>query len=150
MRILLLVAGVLIVPLAVMLFLQWPLRAWIQNYSREVNDLGQIIFAFYVAVAVFAASRAGCHLAAGIRPAGDPSNPKPWQAWFLFLCVVPWALFMLWASIGTISQSVMGLERFAETLTPGYFLIQLAMGFLLLLVLAAGVASVWRAARKPS
>jgi TRAP-type C4-dicarboxylate transport system permease small subunit len=53
----------LALPLALLLFLQWPLREWIQAYSREANDLAQVLFAFYVAVAVTAATRARTHLA---------------------------------------------------------------------------------------
>src|SRR5437762_900472 len=39
-------------PLALLLFAQWPLRDLVQAYSREANDLGQLLFAAYVAVAV--------------------------------------------------------------------------------------------------
>src|SRR5205085_6516927 len=48
--------------LALLLFAQWPLRDWVQAYSREANDLAQIGFAFYVSLAVTAATRAGAHL----------------------------------------------------------------------------------------
>ena len=60
-----LVAGAkwLALPLITLLFLQWPLRDYIQVYSREANDLGQWLFALYVAAAVTAATRAGTHLA---------------------------------------------------------------------------------------
>ena len=54
----------LVLPLILLLFLQWPLRDWFRSYSREANDLGQIFFALFVAVSVTAASRAGTHLAA--------------------------------------------------------------------------------------
>ena len=54
----------LVLPLMTLLFLQWPLRDLIRGYSREANDLGQIIFAIYVALSVTAATRAGTHLAA--------------------------------------------------------------------------------------
>ena len=54
----------LALPLVLLLFLQWPLRDIVRAYSREANDLGQIIFALFVAVSVTAATRAGTHLAA--------------------------------------------------------------------------------------
>jgi hypothetical protein len=41
-------------------------------------------------------------------------------------------------------QSVMQMERFGETLTPGYFLIRLALWLLAALVLVHGIASVTR------
>src|SRR6266699_317354 len=55
-------AGWLVLPIVVLLFLQWPLRDIFRVYSREANDLGQWIFAIYVAVSVTAATRAGTHL----------------------------------------------------------------------------------------
>src|SRR5438270_287550 len=54
----------LALPLSLLLFLQWPLRDVVQAYSREANDLAQILFAIYVSVAVTAATRNGAHLAA--------------------------------------------------------------------------------------
>src|ERR1700732_5466430 len=56
----------LALPLVALLFLQWPLRDLFRGYSREANDLGQVVFAFFVAVSVTAATRAGTHLAADL------------------------------------------------------------------------------------
>src|SRR3954464_7339615 len=53
----------LAIPIGLLLFLQWPLRDYVKAYSREANDLGQWLFALYVAAAVTAATRAGTHLA---------------------------------------------------------------------------------------
>src|ERR1043165_7245616 len=53
----------LAIPIRLLLFLQWPLREYFQAYSREASDLGQWLFALYVAAAVTAATRAGSHLA---------------------------------------------------------------------------------------
>jgi len=36
---------VLALPLALLLFLQWPLRDLVHKFSREANDLGQVAFA---------------------------------------------------------------------------------------------------------
>ena len=46
----------LILPVVVLLFLQWPLRDLFRAYSREANDFGQWIFALYVAVAMAGAA----------------------------------------------------------------------------------------------
>ena len=46
----------LALPLSLLLFLQWPLRDLVRSYSREANDLGQWIFALYVAASVTAAT----------------------------------------------------------------------------------------------
>src|SRR5271156_4047976 len=53
----------LVLPLVTLLFLQWPLRELFRGYSREANDLGQVVFALFVAVSVTAATRAKTHLA---------------------------------------------------------------------------------------
>jgi hypothetical protein len=44
MRILSFLASLLVIPLALLLFIQWPLREWVQAYSRQANDMGQILF----------------------------------------------------------------------------------------------------------
>src|SRR5258708_31247628 len=53
----------LLLPVVALLFLQWPLREIVQHFSREANDLGQWLFALYVAMAFTAATRAHTHLA---------------------------------------------------------------------------------------
>src|SRR4029077_17134706 len=50
--------------LVVLLFLQWPLRDLFRGYSREANDLGQVVFAFFVAISVTAATRGRTSLSA--------------------------------------------------------------------------------------
>ena len=57
-------ALVLVLPLSLLLFLQWPLRDLVQAYSREANDLAQWLFALYVSVAITYATRQRSHLAA--------------------------------------------------------------------------------------
>ena len=53
----------LVLPVALILFLQWPLRDFVQWGSREANDLGQWIFALYVSLAMTFATRERAHLA---------------------------------------------------------------------------------------
>ena len=145
-----LVAGALVAPLTLLLFLQWPLRELVQAWSRQANDLAQILFAVYVAVAITAASRANTHLAAH-KSSGEPTRrQRLWRAWLILICVGPWSTFMLWAAAAPIARSVAGLERFSETFVPGYFVIKLALALLLLLVLLEAVSacrSAWRADR---
>jgi len=145
-----LVAGALVAPLTLLLFLQWPLRELVQAWSRQANDLAQILFSVYVAVAITAASRANTHLAAH-KSSGEPTRrARTWRAALILLCVGPWSTFMLWAAAAPIARSVAGLERFSETFVPGYFVIKLALALLLLLVLLEAVSacrSAWRADR---
>ena len=144
MRRLALLAALLVLPLAALLLAQWPLRDLVQAWSRQANDIAQILFALYMAVAVTAASRADTHLCAH-RP--KPMAPRL-RAWLLVLCTAPWALFMLWASTAPAIASLRQGERFAETLTPGYFLIRWALWLLVLLVLLDAAASLWQQQRR--
>lgn len=128
----------LALPLALLLFVQWPLRELLQAYSRQANDAAQMLFALYMAVAITAASRGHAHLASH-RPEHHGASRPRWQTWALLVCTAPWALFMLWAGWPVVAASVASLERFGETLTPGYFLIKLSMVLMLLLVLVDGV-----------
>ena len=58
--------GALVLPVGLLLFLQWPLREVVQAYSREANDLAQCLFAIYASVAVTCATRRRAHLATDI------------------------------------------------------------------------------------
>ena len=133
LRLLYRTAAWLIVPLALLLCAQWPLRDAVQAWSREANDLAQIIFALYMAVAVTAASRSHAHLAAAHRGNGHHSS---WRHWATAACVVPWAAFVLWSAAPQVWQSLLQLEHFGETLNPGYFVIKLSLAVLLALVIA--------------
>ena len=144
---LLLLASLMVLPLALLLFAQWPLRDWVQAGSMLANDTAQILFAFYVAVGITAASRANTHLAAPRRRRAATRRYRTWRAALMLLCRGPWTLFMIWAAAPLIAASVRNLDRFGETLTPGYFLIKLALGLLLVLVLIDAVLA-WRAARR--
>lgn len=79
-----------------LLFLQWPLREWVRAYARQANDLGQIVFACYVAIAVTATSVYNKHLA-GDHKAGHLRAPTRSAVGAMALCTLPWALFMVWA-----------------------------------------------------
>ena len=133
MKAILRLASLLVLPLALLLFAQWPLRELVQAYSRQANDLGQVLFALYAAVAVTAASRAQVHLAAQHRP--SPEGPGRWRRRALLLCIAPWAGFILYTSTPWVWSSLAELEKFSETLTPGFFLIKLAGWLMVVLAL---------------
>ncbi len=129
------VSSVLVVPLAALLFAQWPLRDWVQAGSILVNDVAQILFALYVAVAVTAASRANAHLASFTAPLSPTRRRAVWRAVGLLLCLGPWALFLLWSFAPILAASLFGLERFPESADPAYFVIKLALALMDALVL---------------
>jgi TRAP-type C4-dicarboxylate transport system permease small subunit len=118
-----------------LLFLQWPLRDWIQAYSREANDLAQVLFAWYVALAVTAATRARAHLAVDAMAARRSAR---WRDRIgraaAGLVLLPASLALLAVSAAPAYRSVRVLEGFPDTFNPGYFVLKLA-----LLVLTAGV-----------
>ncbi len=138
MRTLIFIASLLVVPLALLLFAQWPLRELVQAYSRQANDAAQILFALYAAVAVTAASISNGHLSAARPTAGRLSGSKGfsgWRPWALLACVGPWSAFTLWAAWPQIVASASGFERFGDTQTPGFFMVKLALAVMLILIL---------------
>ena len=141
-RRLFLAAATLIVPLALLLFAQWPLREGVQAYSRQANDAAQVLFALAMAFGVTQASRAGTHLVAGHAP-----RSRRFLAVGVALCVLPWAVFMLVEAAGPVWRSVRSLEKFPETLAPGFFLIRLALWLMVLLVALHAAVGCWRSWR---
>jgi TRAP-type mannitol/chloroaromatic compound transport system permease small subunit len=135
----------LVLPVALILFLQWPLRDFVRWGSREANDLGQWIFALYVSLAVTFATRERAHLAvdaiAHDYPAAVRSVISRWGA---LLCVAPWSIFMLWTTWPTAQRSALMLEKFPETLNFGYFLIKVAAVLLALLALVQALLDLRR------
>jgi TRAP-type mannitol/chloroaromatic compound transport system permease small subunit len=127
----------LALPLILLLFLQWPLRDIVRAYSREANDLGQIIFALFVAVSVTAATRAGTHLAADTLAQRYSARTRRWiKRIGTAVSVLPWALFVV--------PSVLERESFADTDNPGYFIIKAALWIMAIVVVAQSAIDVFR------
>jgi TRAP-type mannitol/chloroaromatic compound transport system permease small subunit len=135
----------LVLPVALILFLQWPLRDFVRWGSREANDAGQWIFALYVSLAVTFATRERAHLAVDAIAHDYPPAVRSWIArWGVLLCVAPWALFMLWTTWPTAQRSALALEKFPDTLNFGYFLIKVAAVVLALLMLVQALLDLRR------
>jgi TRAP-type mannitol/chloroaromatic compound transport system permease small subunit len=130
----------LVVPLSLLLFLQWPLRDVLGRYSREANDLGQILFAFYVTLAITYATRHHSHLAAdSVARRFAPTTRERLRRIASATVLIPWSCYLLYAAAPTIAQSIAIFEGFAETFNPGYWLIKLAFGVLAALVLLQAI-----------
>ena len=128
-----------------LLFLQWPLRELFRGFSREANDLGQVVFALFVAVSVTAATRAGTHLAV------DLAGPA------LFACNAA-ASRAAWrraraAALGHLhpgrEQDRRGVERprlesFQDSGNPGYFLIKIALWVMAAVILGQALVDLFR------
>ena len=134
----------LILPLILLLFLQWPLRDAVQCCSRQANDLGQIFFALLVAVSVTAATRAGTHLAADTLA---HRYTKRTRHRLRQICaavgLIPWSLFILYASKNFVWLSLRELELFPDTFNPGYFLIKLALWLMAVLIVAQSLVDIF-------
>ncbi|MGZ5130323.1 MAG: TRAP transporter small permease subunit [Caldimonas sp.] len=131
----------LVLPLALLLFAQWPLRDAIGAWSRQANDVAQWLFALYVALALREATRRRAHMAAGLFV---HSYPERWQRRIArfgeSLCVLPWALFVLVSGAVPTWNSIVGLEAFPDTFNPLYFVIRASAWLLALLMTFQAVA----------
>lgn len=135
----------LLLPVVAFLFLQWPLRDLVRAYSRDANDLGQWLFALYVAIAFTAATRAHTHLSADTVARMYSERTRTRIAWIgTLLGLVPWALYVLIGGANLVTSSVGVLEKFADTGNPGYFMIKLAVWVLAALILVQAVIDLAR------
>jgi len=138
----------LALPLIILLFLQWPLRDLVRCCSREANDLGQVIFALYVAFSVSAATRAGTHLAAdALAQRYTARTRRRLKQFGGTIALFPWALFVLFASKIFVMSSVLGLESFPDTNNPGYFIIKLALWIMAIVIIAQALVDLLRPAQ---
>jgi TRAP-type mannitol/chloroaromatic compound transport system permease small subunit len=141
----------LALPVVTLLFLQWPLRSIVGLYSREANDLGQWLFALYVAASVTAATRARAHLAADIVARNYSTATREWLARAgVFFGLIPWSVIVLVTSWSLVWNSTLLLERFPDTGNFGYFIIKLALLLMALLVLIEGLLELIPPVRRPS
>ena len=137
--------GLLVLPVGLLLFLQWPLRDVFQAYSREANDLAQCLFALYVSIAITSATRRHVHLATDIVAQRYAQRTRHVLARVGALCVlVPWSLFILYAAWPMTVQSVRQLEAFPESFNPGYFVLKIALLLAASLVLVQALLDVFR------
>jgi TRAP-type mannitol/chloroaromatic compound transport system permease small subunit len=142
--------SVLVLPVSLLLFLQWPLRDVVQMYSREANDLAQCLFALYVSIAITYATRRRTHLATDVVAQRYSHRARETLARCgALLVLVPWSLFILYAAWPMAAQSVRQLEAFPETYNPGYFVLKIALLLTAVLVLLQALLDVFRGSDAP-
>src|SRR5262249_24281928 len=140
----------LALPLIVLLFLQWPLRDVLRLYSREANDLGQVMFALFVAVSVTAATRAGTHLSVDLIARHYSARMRRRiEQIGATAGLLPWALFVLIAGKTTVLSSLRDLEAFQDSGNPGYFMIKLALWLMAVLVIGEVIVDIFRPRKLP-
>ncbi len=137
----------LVLPVSLLLFIQWPLRELVRAYSTQANDLAQWLFALYVSLAMTCATREGSHLAADAVAYRYHAATRRWigKAAAL-LCIVPWSLFVLIAGAPLVWRSIIQFEAFPETYSSGYFIIKASAWLLALLALLQGLLEIGRPA----
>ena len=134
----------LVLPLSLLLFLQWPLRDAVQAYSREANDAAQVLFALYVAVAITEATRRRSHLAVdAFAHAIAPRWRERIARAAALVVLIPWSVMLLANGAGSAWRSLLALEGFPETMNPGYFAIRGAGMILAALVLAQAIVDLF-------
>lgn len=134
-------ASLLVLPVSLLLFLQWPLRDLVHVWSREANDLAQWLFALYIGAAVTFATRMQSHPAAHAIAHRYPEHVRArLRKAVSLLVLLPWSAFILYAATPAVWQSVLQMEGFPETYNPGYFLVKVAAWLLALLVLLQALA----------
>ena len=137
----------LALPVGALLFLQWPLRDIVKAYSREANDLGQWLFAIFVAASVVAATRAHAHLATDAVAQRYATGTRARLAALGTLAgLLPWALFILWSGAPMIRGSIAGFEKFPDTGNFGYFILKAALGLLMALIVLQAIVDLARKA----
>ena len=130
----------LVLAIIILLFMQWPLRDVMQGWSREANDLGQWMFALYVAASITKASRDDAHFhSKGLGIWLSPAHKILLRKIGLILGLIPWAGFILWSGMPMLLRSIVQAERFPDTANPFYFMIRLSLFLMALLIVMQGM-----------
>lgn len=137
--------SILVLPLSLLLFSQWPLRQWVGRWSHEADDFGQICFAIFIGIAVTYATRRRTHLAAdALAHRYSPRTRTRLELGAAWLVALPWSAFILYAAWPSLVQSITQLEGFADTYNPGFFLLRIAVALMAALVLLQALADILR------
>jgi TRAP-type mannitol/chloroaromatic compound transport system permease small subunit len=118
-------ASWLILGVVAMLFLQIPMREFVHYGHREVNDIGQVIHATVFMIGAAYAMRWDAHVRVDIfRQRMSPRFRAAVELIGIIFFLVPWLVIVTRASIPIVLNAWTHLEQFADTYTPGYFLLK--------------------------
>ncbi len=139
------VASWLILGVVATLFLQIPMREFVRYGHREVNDIGQVIHATVFMIGVGYAMRWDTHVRVDIfRHHMGPRVRAAIELVGILLFLTPWLVIVTRSSIPIVLRSWSELEQFADTYTPGYFLLKTQLLSFCLLVALQALANVLR------
>jgi TRAP-type mannitol/chloroaromatic compound transport system permease small subunit len=139
-------ASWLCLPLVLLLFLQLPLREIVHGGNNTDNDFGQIIFANFFMLGIPYAMRHDAHVRLDIFHQHFSAR---WRAIVELtgtaLFTLPWLALLAWYALPIVLNSLRQTEKFAETYTPGYFILKLGLVFFVVLVAFQALAGMIRA-----
>ncbi|HLJ18798.1 MAG TPA: TRAP transporter small permease subunit [Stellaceae bacterium] len=132
-------ASWLILGVVATLFLQIPMREFVRYGHREVNDIGQVIHATVFMIGVAYAMRWDAHVRVDIfRQRMGPRTRAAIELAGILLFLTPWLVIVTRSAMPIVLHSWAELEQFADTYTPGYFLLKTQLlSFCLLVALQA-------------
>lgn len=139
------VASWLILGVVATLFLQIPMREFVRYGHREVNDFGQVIHATVFMIGVAYAMRWNAHVRVDIfRQRMGPRTRAAIELAGILLFLTPWLVIVTRSAIPIVLHSWAELEQFADTYTPGYFLLKTQLLSFCLLVSLQAIANALR------
>jgi TRAP-type mannitol/chloroaromatic compound transport system permease small subunit len=139
------IASWLILAIVATLFLQIPMREFVRYGHREVNDIGQVIHATVFMIGVAYAMRWDAHVRVDIfRQHMGSRTRAAIDLIGTLLFLAPWLAIVTRSSIPIVLRSWAELEQFADTFTPGYFLLKTQLLSFCLLVALQAFANVLR------
>jgi TRAP-type mannitol/chloroaromatic compound transport system permease small subunit len=139
-------ASWLCLPVILLLFLQLPLRDVVHGGNNVDNDFGQIIFANFFMVGISFAMRHDAHVRVDIFHQHFSARGRAIvELAGTALFTLPWLALLGWYALPVVLNSLRETEKFAETYTPGYFLLKLGLFFFVVLVGFQAIANIIRA-----
>jgi TRAP-type mannitol/chloroaromatic compound transport system permease small subunit len=140
-------ASWLCLPLVLLLFLQLPLRDIVHAGNNADNDFGQVIFANFFMIGIPFAMRHDAHVRVDVfhQHFGARSRAIVELAGTV-LFTLPWLALLAWYALPIVLNSLAQREKFAETFTPGYFVLKLGLVFFVVLVAIQAIATIIRSA----
>jgi TRAP-type mannitol/chloroaromatic compound transport system permease small subunit len=139
-------ASWLCLPVILLLFLQLPLRDIVHGGNNTDNDFGQIIFANFFMVGIPFAMRHDAHVRVDIFHRHFSARSRAIiELAGTALLTLPWLALLGWYALPIVLNSLRQTEKFAETFTPGYFILKLGLLFFVALVGFQAIANIIRA-----
>ena len=139
------VASWLILGVVATLFLQIAMREFVRYGHREFNDIGQVIHATVFMIGVAYAMRWDAHVRVDIvRQRMGPRTRAAIELAGILLFLMPWLVIVTRSSIPIVLRSWAQREQFADTYTPGYFLLKAQLLSFCVLVTLQAIANVLR------